>query len=682
MKYAIIVNGDKEERHLQNVERSLAVLENQGFETYVATPSQPNTTFDHYARANMEGLKTLVNGLSARISDQDELVIYTTGHGKKDGEDGNLCLEDGCNYESIASLLGDLPYRKRTVVMDDCLGGNWGKRFLDNPNTLFISLGNKNEVVACEEFAPRFWGQKIPDLNNDGHINWQERYANAVANRVLSSVPQFVSSIGYVQEGRPSFSMKVREVHDEIGLKNVLAELQPGQYAAVTFSATWCGPCKDYKPVFEQIARDAQGQHLFLRTENEELAKTYGVKGYPTVVVLDYEGKTFRIQNRDRILQELAQFSLPDEEVELLRWRKAIAKAEQTDGKEDRANALAQIAIAMDRDGFRNHRVAVQIAGELIRAVRRADPDYPHHQASVLENIACAFKDAGWKNEATSMFRKAIAAAEKIKDDDGRAEILIHIAISLGGAQLKDKAEVYFLRKLATLAEAIEDDQERANLFRYIGAGLAKAGLKDEALAMLDQAAVEAEKIGKDKLRIFALLRIAYETFRAGYKDGAMGLFDKTIKVASKIEDNTERLLAFYSISNELKRISFGKEGVEADFKAPMLRVCRAVMTATQQINNATPSTHATVLTNIAYILGKLGFSDQAVPLFRQARDTACNIRGEENRLHHFEDMAFALSELNLKDKVPLSINSCPPISDSQREEKGFRLPILRIRLW
>lgn len=55
------------------------------------------------------------------------------------------------------------------------------------------------------------------------------------------------------------------------------------------FSATWCGPCKKFAPVFEQV-RAQYPQHEFVSVDvdtDPELAAQYGVQSVPTVVVLE-----------------------------------------------------------------------------------------------------------------------------------------------------------------------------------------------------------------------------------------------------------------------------------------------------------------------------------------------------------------------------------------------------------
>lgn len=55
------------------------------------------------------------------------------------------------------------------------------------------------------------------------------------------------------------------------------------------FSASWCGPCKAAKPVFNQLKESAQGVDFQVIDidENHKLATDYNISGVPTFVVLE-----------------------------------------------------------------------------------------------------------------------------------------------------------------------------------------------------------------------------------------------------------------------------------------------------------------------------------------------------------------------------------------------------------
>ncbi len=51
------------------------------------------------------------------------------------------------------------------------------------------------------------------------------------------------------------------------------------------FSATWCGPCKAFKPIMEEIAGDGHFVEFIDVDKEENKAVQYGIKSVPTVVI-------------------------------------------------------------------------------------------------------------------------------------------------------------------------------------------------------------------------------------------------------------------------------------------------------------------------------------------------------------------------------------------------------------
>lgn len=344
-KYAIILNGDTEERHVGNVTRALKVLKRERFETFVAGTERPKHGADHYTTATPQDVARLIAQVRAKIDANDELVIYTTGHGKQVGDEGQLCLGNDCYGREVTEPLDRLVYGRRTIIADQCYGGNWKGLFIDDPKTLFVAAGGKGEQVCCQEFAPRFWDDKIPDLDRDRRISWRERYEHALSQPVSSSLPVIASSPGYDTGKRGYFPHTVREVRTGAELEAALRRLGPGQYAIVTFSATWCDPCKDYRPHFDQFARDANGAYLFLRTENEELAAAYGAWQYPTVMVMDRAGQRRIVTNPETILEEMAEQHLSPELRRTLVLQHRDQLMTQTLGRKGTASFTAAIAL-------------------------------------------------------------------------------------------------------------------------------------------------------------------------------------------------------------------------------------------------------------------------------------------------------------------------------------------------
>ena len=64
----------------------------------------------------------------------------------------------------------------------------------------------------------------------------------------------------------------------------------------IEFSATWCGPCNMFKPIFEKVSKNFSNIKFFsIDVDNDKynLAKKFGVMSIPTVILLD-NGKEVR----------------------------------------------------------------------------------------------------------------------------------------------------------------------------------------------------------------------------------------------------------------------------------------------------------------------------------------------------------------------------------------------------
>ena len=52
--------------------------------------------------------------------------------------------------------------------------------------------------------------------------------------------------------------------------------------------ADWCGPCKTYGPIFEEVARENFESYQFIKVDSEkamQLAVQYGIRGIPTTLI-------------------------------------------------------------------------------------------------------------------------------------------------------------------------------------------------------------------------------------------------------------------------------------------------------------------------------------------------------------------------------------------------------------
>ena len=60
------------------------------------------------------------------------------------------------------------------------------------------------------------------------------------------------------------------------------------------FSAPWCGPCKMWSPVMEQVGNTIPVNKINV-DEQSDLAQRYGIRSVPTVVLLENQIEVKRI---------------------------------------------------------------------------------------------------------------------------------------------------------------------------------------------------------------------------------------------------------------------------------------------------------------------------------------------------------------------------------------------------
>jgi len=66
---------------------------------------------------------------------------------------------------------------------------------------------------------------------------------------------------------------------------NAFDPVTTAEIAVVDFNATWCGPCRMLAPILEELSDEMDKVAFFACDvdENEELARTYGIRNIPAV---------------------------------------------------------------------------------------------------------------------------------------------------------------------------------------------------------------------------------------------------------------------------------------------------------------------------------------------------------------------------------------------------------------
>jgi len=73
-----------------------------------------------------------------------------------------------------------------------------------------------------------------------------------------------------------------------------IAKKYPSNLIIIDFSATWCGPCKGIKPIYEALSKEYTNC-IFLKVdvdEGEELMEFFGPRSLPTFILMK-DGKAF-----------------------------------------------------------------------------------------------------------------------------------------------------------------------------------------------------------------------------------------------------------------------------------------------------------------------------------------------------------------------------------------------------
>ena len=72
-------------------------------------------------------------------------------------------------------------------------------------------------------------------------------------------------------------------IHYEKDFDNLIKER-----AVVDFYATWCGPCKMFGPIFEELSEESDINFVKLDVDkNEDISRKYGVMTIPTVILFE-----------------------------------------------------------------------------------------------------------------------------------------------------------------------------------------------------------------------------------------------------------------------------------------------------------------------------------------------------------------------------------------------------------
>ena len=80
----------------------------------------------------------------------------------------------------------------------------------------------------------------------------------------------------------------------EITTEELKSKIKGGESVMVAFTASWCGPCKLYKPFFSKIAETSEVPMYIMDVEkNQDYAVELGIRAVPTTKGFNNGGEVF-----------------------------------------------------------------------------------------------------------------------------------------------------------------------------------------------------------------------------------------------------------------------------------------------------------------------------------------------------------------------------------------------------
>ena len=91
-------------------------------------------------------------------------------------------------------------------------------------------------------------------------------------------------------------------VHCEKDFDNLIKDK-----TVVDFYATWCGPCKTFGPIFEEVSNENDINFVKLDVDkNSDIARRYGVMTIPTIILFENREEVRRhigFMNKEELIE-------------------------------------------------------------------------------------------------------------------------------------------------------------------------------------------------------------------------------------------------------------------------------------------------------------------------------------------------------------------------------------------
>lgn len=198
-KYAVMISGESEKRHRENLALAYDVLLENGFRKrniYILDDKgEKRSAYPVDGLASKGTIKAMFDNLGKRIDSNDLLFVYTTGHGERvifrseingkrhDRECSRLKVLGDVSEDDMAEYLEGVHVGVGVVVSDQCYGGGFAEA-VGKGNYIGISASGAGQISESNTFAQAFfnsWRDKMADTNRDERTSIREAYEYANA---------------------------------------------------------------------------------------------------------------------------------------------------------------------------------------------------------------------------------------------------------------------------------------------------------------------------------------------------------------------------------------------------------------------------------------------------------------------------------------------------------------------
>ena len=263
-RYALVINGDTEPRHVDNVRDYVDYLHDRLHVAGGNIRIVCSKCLIQDDKSTLQGLSQALADLSARMTAADVLYVYTTGHGDRDEFTSFLVMdnEEEIGQADLARRVYRLPAGKIHYYGDQCYSGGFVDEFNRQApagkTIVAMSAAAKDGTCNCQDFTPALLAAYAKGSDD------RDAFLAALAN-ARKSDPEYTDGLLLASTGSPSpigrgqgegesEAPDFRAMDIMLGASVALSEFK-GQVVLLDFWATWCPPCRRELPDLVKLYR-------------------------------------------------------------------------------------------------------------------------------------------------------------------------------------------------------------------------------------------------------------------------------------------------------------------------------------------------------------------------------------------------------------------------------------------